>query len=253
MAVVFGLQAFYNVATTGSVLGQMTNISGSSLLAATNDQRVAHNETPLVLNKTLNEAAREKADDMFKHQYWAHVSPSGVQPWAWFDNAGYRYQEAGENLAKGFHSSGAVVTAWMESKEHRENILDANYRDVGFAVVSGMLQGKETTLVVAMYGEPASTATVAAAQTKQVITASPQQLSLAARFGVALQSVTPALLASIILLLVGIVVALAAHVYRKQLPKPIRQSWHRHHGLYKAVGMASLVIMLVTLYGGGQI
>jgi hypothetical protein len=48
-------------------------------------------------------------------------------------------------------------------------------------------------------------------------------------------------------------VAFTAHLYRDKLPKAINQSWRRHHGLIKATGMISLVVMLITLYGGGQI
>jgi amino acid transporter len=64
---------------------------------------------------------------------------------------------------------------------------------------------------------------------------------------------TPALLGSIVLVLLAAGVAFAAHAYRKKLPKPMRQSWRRHHGLYKALGMASFALILITLYGGGQI
>jgi len=48
-------------------------------------------------------------------------------------------------------------------------------------------------------------------------------------------------------------VALAAHAYRRKLPKTLRQSWYRHHGLYKAAGMMSLGVMVIFLSGGGQI
>ena len=64
---------------------------------------------------------------------------------------------------------------------------------------------------------------------------------------------TPAMVGSLALLLMTAMVALVAHAYRHQLPKPIRTSWRRHHGLYKSVGMASLAVVVVTLYGGGQI
>jgi hypothetical protein len=66
--------------------------------------------------------------------------------------SGYDYVYAGENLAKGFNSSQGVHNAWMASKSHRENILNANYREVGIAVVPGELNGDYVILVVQMFG-----------------------------------------------------------------------------------------------------
>ena len=111
-------------------------------------------------------------------------------------------------------------------------------------------------LVVALYGAPKSTGTLAATRGSahpSTFAAADGSTSLITRLGVGVQSMTPALLGSIMLLIFATGVALAAHAYRKKLPKPLRQSWYRHHGLYKAVGMTSLVVVLIALYGGGQI
>jgi hypothetical protein len=40
----------------------------------------------------------------------------------------------------------------MASPTHRDNILSKNYKDIGIAVKTGVLLGKETTLVVQMFG-----------------------------------------------------------------------------------------------------
>jgi hypothetical protein len=102
----------------------------------------------------LSEAARQKAGDMFAFNYWAHVSPSGRTPWAFFTDVGYKYQYAGENLARDFRDPGAVVNAWMNSPSHRENIVNSKYQEIGVAVVDGTLQGVETALVVQLFGTP---------------------------------------------------------------------------------------------------
>jgi hypothetical protein len=44
----------------------------------------------------------------------------------------------------------------MRSPTHRDNILNENYRDIGIAVVDGVLDGRKTTLVVQMFGTRAS-------------------------------------------------------------------------------------------------
>ncbi|MEK7165889.1 MAG: hypothetical protein AAB874_03745, partial [Patescibacteria group bacterium] len=45
------------------------------------------------------------------------------------------------------------VEAWVNSPTHRENLLRGDYQDIGFAVVNGVLNGEETTLVVQMFGK----------------------------------------------------------------------------------------------------
>jgi len=235
----------------GTILGNETDVTMEQLLDATNQQRARHGEALLTIDQRLNNAAAEKARDMLANQYWAHVSPSGVTPWNWFKKAGYSYSYAGENLAKGFLTSNGVVTAWMNSTEHRDNVLNEQYTNVGFAVVNGSLDGESTNLIVALYGRPVAKTATATGET--VLAATDEPMSLAAHLGVALQSMSPAVLTSLMLTIFTAFIALMAHAYRKNLPKQVRQTWHRHHGLYKAVGMSSLVVVLLALYGGGQI
>lgn len=134
------------------VLGYATDIRVDQLLTSTNAKRQENGLTPLKLNDQLSAAAAKKAADMFAKNYWAHTSPTGATPWDFIIGSGYHYNVAGENLAKNFFTSGGVVDAWMNSPSHRDNMLKSSYRDVGFAVVNGVLGGEETTLVVQMFG-----------------------------------------------------------------------------------------------------
>lgn len=143
------------------VLGYATDIHVEQLLAATNARRQAAGLSTLSLSGELSAAAANKASDMFAKGYWAHQSPDGKSPWDFIVGAGYRYTIAGENLAKNFSTSDAVVAAWMNSPSHRDNILKSGYRDIGFAVVNGVLNGEETTLVVQMFGSKGSAIAVA--------------------------------------------------------------------------------------------
>jgi hypothetical protein len=122
------------------------------LLTDTNAQRKAAGLQPLTLNPELSAAAAAKASDMFAKNYWAHNSPTGATPWDFIIGSGYHYTVAGENLAKNFSDSQAVVDAWMASPSHRANIVKPTYEEIGFAVVNGTLNGEETTLVVQMFG-----------------------------------------------------------------------------------------------------
>jgi hypothetical protein len=120
----------------------------------------------LALNAQLDSAAQTKANDMAARDYWSHNTPDGKTPWTFIAAAGYQYQTAGENLAYGFGTAGDTITGWMNSPEHRANILNSSYRDVGFGIVnipSYQNSGPET-LVVAMYASPAVTPAAASTQ-----------------------------------------------------------------------------------------
>ncbi len=240
-----------NWLSTGSVLGAEVNITPVSLLKDVNNERMQRGEVSLKYDQQLSQAAFLKAQNMFDQQYWAHNAPDGTTPWSWFGKVGYNYAFAGENLAKNFQSASATVAAWMASQKHRDNVLGQEYTEVGFAIVDGVLNEKQTTLVVALFGRPS--ASVAGAVAPVENSAPLGGLSAMSQFGVTLQSLSPALLSSMILLMVTSIVALMAHTYRRQLPLAIRQTWRYHHGLLKASGAMAIMIVLIALYSGGQI
>jgi uncharacterized protein YkwD len=140
-----------------SVLGYATDMSASSLWSDTNTQRTDNGLGALTLNTRLNSAAQAKANDMAARDYWSHNTPDGQTPWSFITAAHYSYQTAGENLAYGFDTAGDTITGWMNSPEHRANILNTTYREVGFGIINipeYQNSGPET-LVVAMYASPA--------------------------------------------------------------------------------------------------
>jgi len=250
-------QVVYGFITTGhvSVLGRVSNIETAELLTDTNNERAAAGLGSLHLNDELSRAAYLKAHNMFSEQYWAHVSPSGIQPWKWFGDAGYNYSYAGENLAKNYPTAEATVAAWMNSKTHRENILKSEYVDVGFAVVDGELEGRNTTLVVALYGAPVTAAAVQAASSTNFSAAAVAAHGQApvTYFASALAALSPVTVAMLGVLAIVAIVGAAAHHYRKQLPKSWQKSWRVHHGMYTFVGMIALGALIIIATGGGSI
>ncbi len=152
LAIVLGLFKFLPKVAPG-VLGYASNIHVRELVEYTNKKRAEEGLPELKLNNKLSRAAYAKAKDMFEDDYWAHVAPDGTQPWDFILGAGYDYTYAGENLAKNFDGSKEVVQAWYESESHRKNLLNENYEEIGFAVVDGVLDGYETTLVVQTFGK----------------------------------------------------------------------------------------------------
>lgn len=134
------------------VLGINSSVTAEEVINLTNQQRRANGLSDLTLNQTLVEAATQKAADMMAKNYWAHTSPDGLTPWTFFKNVNYKYLYAGENLARDFTDSSSVISAWMNSPTHKENILSGRYRDIGVVVVNGTFQGQPTTLVVQLFG-----------------------------------------------------------------------------------------------------
>lgn len=156
LAAILTIQLVYNFITTGEIkiLSFATNISQTEVINLTNQQRLAAGVGAVSQNSFLDQAAAKKAADMFQNDYWAHVSPSGTTPWFFYDQVGYKYIYAGENLARDFDTSAGVISGWMNSPSHRDNMLSGNYTEIGVAVVNGVLLGQETTLVVQLFGKP---------------------------------------------------------------------------------------------------
>lgn len=134
------------------VLGFASNITSTQVVSQTNKERAKLGLEPLQLNSTLSQAALAKGQDMFNDQYWAHTAPDGTEPWYFMKSSGYNYIVAGENLARDFAETNSMVSAWMASPTHRANIVNPRYHEIGIAVIDGVLEGYETTLVVQMFG-----------------------------------------------------------------------------------------------------
>ncbi|MDD2578004.1 MAG: CAP domain-containing protein [Candidatus Dojkabacteria bacterium] len=140
----------------GGLLGvgyaQASTITAENIINLTNSERIAWGLNTLQPNSQLSAAALAKANNMFEEQYWDHFGPNGESPWQFIRAAGYDYVYAGENLGKGFRTAEGLHEAWMASPTHKENVISRNYKDIGVAVVDGILLGKQTTLVIQMFG-----------------------------------------------------------------------------------------------------
>lgn len=126
----------------------------NAVITQTNLARSAASLPSLAHSSALDIAAQAKLDDMVANGYFAHVSPTGSQPWDWLSAAGYGYRAAGENLARGFDNPAEVVSAWMNSPSHRANVVSSVYKDIGVAAKRVNLNGITTTVVVQMFGTP---------------------------------------------------------------------------------------------------
>lgn len=117
-------------------------ITAESIVIEMNRHRAAEGLDPLVVEPRVTMAAEDRMRDMEELSYWSHRSPEGMSPFTWLTSRGYRFRFAGENLAAGFDTTRVLVDSWMESRGHRANILSANFRDCGIAIIDGRTTGR---------------------------------------------------------------------------------------------------------------
>lgn len=140
-------------------LANASEISPENIVNLVNQERTANGVDPVKVNPELQSAAVAKSQDMIYRSYFDHYA-FGQTPWMFILKAGYNYSVAGENLAKGFSSSEGVVNAWMDSPEHRANILNPEYQEIGVGVVKGTFtengRATDTTLTTEILAAPKS-------------------------------------------------------------------------------------------------
>lgn len=132
-----------------------TELSPDGIIQYTNVERLKGGLGTVKINSRLSASAGNKLQDIFKQQYFEHLSPSGLGVSDLAKQAGYDYVIVGENLALGsFGSNQALIAAWMASPGHRANIMDPRYQDIGVAVGRGMFQGSMQWVAVQHFGKP---------------------------------------------------------------------------------------------------
>ena len=152
-------------------------LNQADIWALTNAERVKAGFTPLTFSTKLSDIAIAKAKDMNARQYFAHVSPSGIDIGMLAVEFGYKYLNIGENLALGnFDSSQDVVTGWMNSPGHRANILHTSYTEIGIGVILGTYEGRTVWFAVQEFGRPQSSCPQADQDLKQRIASYQEQL-----------------------------------------------------------------------------
>jgi len=113
----------------------------SEMFAKVNLERKKLAIPELVWEPTIVPVARSHAKDMWERKYFAHVSPDGKDVGDRLNDAKVPYGFAGENLAL----APTTVTAHnglMNSKGHRENILDPKFKKIGIGVIDNGVYGK---------------------------------------------------------------------------------------------------------------
>jgi uncharacterized protein YkwD len=129
-----------NTQVTGLSQGQME----SSIGCLINDERASYGLQPVSPNADLRQAALSHSNEMVDEGYFEHTSPAGLTFIDRIDATGYmtgaRRWVVGENLVWGtgpLSTPQSLVTSWMNSPPHRENLLRPAFREIGIAAVAG--------------------------------------------------------------------------------------------------------------------
>lgn len=123
---------------------------------AVNEERAAHGLEELEFDTELRDIARAHSEDMAERGYFSHVDPEGNDFVDRYDEAGYECNingyTGGENIAQTWYDTPVttddgtvqyedeqelgygIVDQWMNSPDHRDNILAEQWENEGIGV-----------------------------------------------------------------------------------------------------------------------
>lgn len=100
----------------------------NEVIALVNQQRANNGVAPLTQNASINQLAKVRAEEAA--QVWSHTRPDGRKWSTVFTDYGVSSSARGENIAYGQRTPQAVVDAWMNSKTHRDNLLEPKFTKI---------------------------------------------------------------------------------------------------------------------------
>lgn len=116
-----------------SPAGGTSSADTSSMISLVNQSRSQSGLNALNSNGDLARLANMKAADIVSKNYFSHTSPTYGSPFDMMKSNGVSYLYAGENLAINQDVQSAE-TDLMNSPEHKANILNHNFTDIGVGV-----------------------------------------------------------------------------------------------------------------------
>jgi uncharacterized protein YkwD len=102
----------------------------SAVVCLINQQRTAHHLPTLSAQPLLDHSAQQWTNVMVSTGQFTHGSDFSARITA----VGFDWSLAGENIATGYQTPRQVVSAWMASADHCQNILNPSYASVGTGV-----------------------------------------------------------------------------------------------------------------------
>lgn len=100
-----------------------------AVLKLVNKERDKRNRGKLVLDSKLNKAAQKRAKEIARE--FSHTRPNGSSCFTVLKSYHAQYTTCGENIAAGQPTAKQVMSSWMHSPGHRQNILQQKFQKMG--------------------------------------------------------------------------------------------------------------------------
>lgn len=109
----------------------------SQVISLANQERAKAGLGALTSQSQLTTAAQRHSNDMATNTFMSHTGSDNSTPYSRINDTGYFTNALsyayGENVAAGYATASAVMTAWMNSQVHRDNILNGTFTQIGVA------------------------------------------------------------------------------------------------------------------------
>jgi uncharacterized protein YkwD len=126
-----------NNTTTNTIPQQNTSgltADENALVSLINQARQSAGLSALQVDPYLLQSARAKCNDMVTNDYFDHNSPIYGDPFSFIRRFTSSYSSLAENISKNTSVQGAH-TGFMNSPQHRANILNSKYTSIGVGIV----------------------------------------------------------------------------------------------------------------------
>jgi uncharacterized YkwD family protein len=133
LLVLIALLALSNVSAI-AIAGTTPPINTSyeqKVVELVNVERQKYGLPALYYDSAISDVARTKSADMAVNNYFSHYSPTYGMASDMLLSFGITWTAWGENIASGQDTPEEVVSQWMNSPSHRDNILSPNFVFIG--------------------------------------------------------------------------------------------------------------------------
>jgi len=113
----------------------------AEIIRLTNIERVKAGQPELEALPALMDTAQAKSDDMKNNHYYGHMSPVYGSPGEMIKAAIPSSKFRAENIAPWTETPKEVVAKFMDSPEHRNNMLSPKYTYIGVGIIEGLNGG----------------------------------------------------------------------------------------------------------------
>ncbi|MFD3523938.1 CAP domain-containing protein [Streptomyces sp. NPDC058653] len=122
--------------TSSTTLAASAGSPRATVVKLTNEERAKAGCSGLNSDGALGRAAQRHSTDMAKNDFVGHRGSRGSTMETRAEDAGYSgWKSLAENVAAGQKSPAEVVRSWMESPDHRANILNCALTHIGVGYV----------------------------------------------------------------------------------------------------------------------